>query len=183
MKTCPYCGKQYPDSAVVCPIDHQSLENQDGNRKDVTGIWLGSYSYPQNPGSPGVPFTLKLQQDSIGHFTGTVTEDATLGMPGTGIIEGKFAFPRIDFVKRMPVCYMTAGDGRRVTLREWLAAQDLVCEGDPPHPPVTYQGRFNDINEARGMWVIEPWEIPLAGGMSMPMGGASGAWIIKRKAT
>jgi len=25
MKDCPYCGKQYPDDAVVCPLDQQPL--------------------------------------------------------------------------------------------------------------------------------------------------------------
>lgn len=25
MKTCTYCGKEYPDDATTCPIDHQSL--------------------------------------------------------------------------------------------------------------------------------------------------------------
>jgi hypothetical protein len=26
MKTCPYCGKQYPDDAQICAVDQQPLE-------------------------------------------------------------------------------------------------------------------------------------------------------------
>ena len=40
-------------------------------------------------------------------------------------------------------------------------------------PPVRYQGEFNDNDEARGVWVIEPWEIPLADGLSLEMAGTS----------
>ena len=64
-------------------------------------------------------------------------------------------------------------------LREWLAAQDLVCEGDPPHPPVLYQGEFIGNDEARGTWVIEPWETALAHGKSLKMGKVSGSWVIE----
>jgi len=183
MKTCRYCGKNLPDDEVVCPVDHQGVEPPGNNRKDATGIWIGSYTnYPWNPNLYAVPFTLKLQQDKLGHFSGTVTEDAAVGMPGTGTIDGILTFPRIYFVKTMPVCYLKARDGRRVTLREWLAAQNLVCEGNPPHPPVVYEGRFCEINQARGTWTIHAWEAPLVGGMSMPMGQVSGAWMINFEA-
>ena len=179
MKFCPYCGKQYADSIATCPVDHEPLEGAGYNAHSITGIWRGSYNYPQNPECDDVPFTLSVQQGALGHFTGTVIEDTALGMPGTGIIEGHVAFPRIEFVKRMPQCYMRATDGSRITLREWLAAQDLVCESDLPHPPVYYRGEFYGDREARGMWIIEPWEVPLAGGMSMPMRKVSGAWVMK----
>ena len=179
MKFCPYCGKHYEDSVAICPVDHEALEGAADPERSITGTWHGSYSYPQNPDADDVPFTLNLQQGAGGHFTGTVTEDPALGMPGTGTIEGQLAFPRIQFVKRMPVCYLTAPDGSRITLREWLAAQNLVCESDLPHPPVCYRGEFYGDAEARGVWIIEPWEIALAGGMSTPMGKVSGSWVIK----
>jgi hypothetical protein len=183
MKRCAYCGKQYPVGTTICPIDPQTLQDSDEERNNLAGTWLGSYKYPQNPDLPAVPFTLKLQQGALGHFIGTVTEDRALGMPGTGTIEGDFDFPHIKFVKRMPVGYTTTENGDRVTLRDWLSAQGLVCEGNPPHPPVIYEGRFYEIHEARGMWTIEAWEIPLTGGMSMPMGTVSGSWMIEFDAT
>lgn len=27
MKSCPYCGGQYPDDVVICAIDHRELED------------------------------------------------------------------------------------------------------------------------------------------------------------
>jgi hypothetical protein len=178
MKTCSYCGKEYPDHVTICPNDQQPLGGPAEIHHVATGTWHGSYNYFGNS-ERDVPFTLQLKEDAQGHFSGTVTEDAGLGMPGTGTIDGAIAFPRIEFVKRMPVCYMLGPDGRVMKLREWLAAQDLLCESDPPHPPVRYQGEFQGNDEARGMWVIEPWEIPLADGTSLEMAGASGSWVIR----
>lgn len=59
------------------------------------------------------------------------------------------------------------------------AAQYLACDGDPPNPPVLCKGELTGNDEARGMWVIEPREIPLADGMSLQMGKVSGSWVIK----
>jgi hypothetical protein len=58
----------------------------------------------------------------MGHFTGTVTDDAPKGMPGTGTIDGYFGFPTIEFRKQMPVYYVGNSDGRMVTLREQSSA-------------------------------------------------------------
>jgi hypothetical protein len=72
--------------------------------KKVTGVWHGTYSYEPSDTMPKrdpVPFTLKLKQGWLGHFTGSVTEDATGGMPETGMIDGYFSFPRIEFTKRL----------------------------------------------------------------------------------
>jgi hypothetical protein len=48
----------------------------------------------------------------MGHFTGLVNEDPPNGMPGNGTIDGYFGFPRIDFKKQMPICYVATPDGR-----------------------------------------------------------------------
>ena len=98
MKFCPYCGKQYADSAEICPCDHEALDCAGDQEDRISGTWRGSYNYPQNPETADVPFTLNLQQFALGHFTGTVIEDPALGMPGTGTIEGHVVFPRIEFV-------------------------------------------------------------------------------------
>jgi hypothetical protein len=137
-----------------------------------------SYNYLSNP-ELDAPFTLQLLEDSLGHFSGTVTEDVNLGMPGTGNIEGTIDFPHIEFVKRVPVCYMAGPDGQFMKFREWLAAQDLVCEGDPPHPPVVYKGELSANHEARRIWVVEPWEVLLADGMSLQMGKVTGSWVVR----
>jgi len=44
MKSCPYCGKQYPDDAGVCAIDGETLVILDANRKTAGGwrsFWGG----------------------------------------------------------------------------------------------------------------------------------------------
>lgn len=85
MKTCPYCGKQYPDDVVICAIDGEALTRSAVNRKSIVGVWRGVYGYVA-PGSLAgmkpVQFTLKLEQGWLGHFTGKVTEDAPEGIPG-----------------------------------------------------------------------------------------------------
>jgi hypothetical protein len=94
--------------------------------KKVTGTWGGTYSYDSVehiPKRDPVPFTLTLKQGWFGRFTGTVTDDSPRGTPGTGVIEGNFSFPRIEFTKRMPVCYVATPDGRSITLREYLIEQ------------------------------------------------------------
>jgi uncharacterized membrane protein YvbJ len=35
MKSCSYCGKQYPDDFVTCPIDGTSLGNSDGMNQKI----------------------------------------------------------------------------------------------------------------------------------------------------
>jgi len=37
MKACSYCGKQYPDEAIVCSIDGQSLDGPTESRQ-ATGV-------------------------------------------------------------------------------------------------------------------------------------------------
>lgn len=91
MKKCPYCGKEYPDEATVCLLDGEALS---GERKKVTGVWRAVYGYGLREKLPGhVPaaFTLKLKQGWTSHFTGSVTEDAPPGTPGTGTIDGYFS--------------------------------------------------------------------------------------------
>ncbi len=102
MKKCPYCGKENPDDAEVCAVDGQSLTGQAEARTKLTGVWRGAYGFetPEHPaGNKVVPFTLKLKQGWMGHFTGTVNEDPPTGMPGNGMIDGYFDFPTIEFKK------------------------------------------------------------------------------------
>jgi hypothetical protein len=38
MKICPYCGKQYPDEATVCPTDQQPLASSTESQKEARSI-------------------------------------------------------------------------------------------------------------------------------------------------
>src|SRR5664279_5550436 len=37
MKRCPYCGKQYPDKADICPVDRQALVDPAGRPRIIRG--------------------------------------------------------------------------------------------------------------------------------------------------
>ena len=179
MKTCPYCGKQYPDDAVVCAIDGEALSRSAVDRKSIAGVWRGVYGYV----APGplakmkpVPFTLKLEQGWLGHFTGKVTEDAPEGIPGTGVIDGHFKSPTVEFTKQMPVGYVVRTDGSKITLREHILTQGGKCERELPSASIEYEGTFLDANRVQGTWVIKPQQIPISGGQSITIAETSGIW-------
>jgi hypothetical protein len=179
MKTCSYCGKQYPDDATVCPADGETLPGSFEDRKKVTGVWRGIYGYGQRGEQPGlgpVAFTLKLKQGWLAHFDGSVTEDAPQGNPYAGTVDGYFNSPNIEFTKQMPVGYAIGADGKLRTLREHLLAGGHPCEHELPSPPIFYQGTFLDANRMQGIWVIPSRRIPLPGGLSIATAQASGFW-------
>jgi hypothetical protein len=127
-----------------------------------------------------VPFTLNLKQGWFGRFTGTVTDDGPRGAPGTGVIEGYFSYPRIEFTKRMPVCYIATPDGRRITLREYLIEEGQPCERDVPHTPIFYAGEFSGPNRAQGTWIIRAGPVSLGDGRSILLSETRGHWSIER---
>jgi hypothetical protein len=146
-------------------------------RKRISGTWRGSYTWPEDPGKRRpVGFTLKLKQGWFGHFTGVINEDEADGMPGTGVIDGYFGFPSINFVKRMPICYVLSAEGRQIRLQEFLIAQGVDGGHGWAHPPVIYQGSFDELNRAQGIWIINPWFVPLPAGGRMPFSQSSGTW-------
>jgi len=178
MKTCAYCGTQYPDDAITCPLDGESLAGSSEQRKKVTGVWRGAYGYDHQKkfSDKVVLFTLKLKQGWLGHFTGTVTEDAPLGAPGTGTIDGYFGLPAIEFTKQMPVGYIVNPDGSRATLRERFTADGHPCENELPGPPISYEGTFLDANRIQGPWVIMPRSLRLPDGWSVNLAQSTGIW-------
>ena len=150
--------------------------------KKITGTWRGTYSYDPVetiPRPDAVPFTLTLKQGWFGRFKGTVTDDATRGMPGTGAIAGYFSFPRIEFTKRMPVCYVTTPDGRSITMREHLVELGHACEHDVPHMPIFYQGKFSGPTRAQGTWIIRAGPVSLLDGRAVQVPEARGVWSIE----
>lgn len=152
--------------------------------KKVTGTWLGTYSFdPMDhiPKLDPVPFMLTLKQGWFGNFTGTVTDDGPRGMPGTGVVEGFLLFPRIEFTKRMPVCYVVMPDGRCITLRESLVERGQTCEHDVPHMPIFYEGEFSSPSRARGTWIIRAGPVSLGDGRAVQMREARGGWSMESK--
>jgi hypothetical protein len=153
--------------------------------KKVTGTWRGTYGYEPSehvPMQEPVPFTLVLKQGWFGHFTGSVTDDEALGMPGNGVIDGYFSYPKIEFRKFMPVGWMFMPDGRRATLRQFLTEQGHVCDHEIPHRPIFYQGEFLQPNRAEGTWIIEAGPLSLGNGLAMQMRETRGTWRIENVA-
>ena len=177
MKKCPYCGAEYPDDATVCAIDGESLATNAG-RKNITGVWRGAYGYNNAKAFAGkvVPFTLVLKKGWVGHFTGTVTEDAPDGTPGTGSIDGYFGYPTIEFTKQMPVGYFTRPDGVRITYRESFIQHGHACENELPGPAISYEGTFLDANRVQGKWVIKPHRVSLPDGWGFSAPETRGIW-------
>jgi hypothetical protein len=179
MKKCPYCGKEYPDEATMCAIDETPLVGSLASREIMSGVWRGVYGYGKADEAAGmvpVAFTLRLKQGWLGHFTGTVTEDAPLGMPGTGIIDGYFGSPKIEFSKQMPVGYVNWRGGPRMTLREYIRAKGHPCEHEPPSSRILYQGTLLDANRMQGTWTIRAHRIPLPDGSGISFKQRSGYW-------
>jgi hypothetical protein len=153
--------------------------------KKVTGTWKGTYSYEpveHTPKLEPVAFTLTLKQGWFGRFTGTVADDGARGMPGTGLIEGYFSFPRIEFTKRMPVCYVFVPDGRSITLREYLTEQGHAYDRDVPHMPIFYDGAFLSPLRAEGTWIIRAGPVSLRDGRAVQVPEAKGGWSIEPSA-
>jgi hypothetical protein len=191
MKRCSYCGREYSEDATVCPIDQEPLLNVVGGQMEptergkVTGVWRGAYGY-QNERTFGgkiVPFTLTLKQGWLGHFTGTVTEDAALGMPGMGKVDGFFEWPTIEFTKQMPIGYIAGPDGSRMTFREYFIEHGHACEEALPSPPVVYEGTFLDANRVQGLWIIKPIRISLPDGWGITLSQSTGLWCAEFVAT
>jgi len=177
MKKCPYCGAEYPDDATVCTVDGESLAVE-VIRKNITGVWRGAYGYDNAKVHAGkvVPFTLVLKKGWFGHFTGTVTEDAPGGTPGTGSIDGYFGYPTIEFIKQMPVGYVVKPDGGRITYRDYFIESGHTCENELPGPVISYKGTFLDANRAQGTWIIKPHRVSRPDGWGFAASETRGIW-------
>lgn len=179
MKTCSYCGKEYPDDATVCAVDGEPLSGLPEERKKVTGVWRGVFGYGPREKQPGfgpVAFTLKLKQGWLAHFDGSVTEDQPQGIPGTGTVSGYFSSPKVEFTKQMPVGYIIEDDGSRMTYREHFIAQGQPCEGDLPSAPIFYQGTLLDASRMQGVWTLDVLNQPRIGKLRLSLSRMSGFW-------
>ncbi len=178
MKSCTYCGKQYPDDATACEVDGQPLTESGGERTKITGVWRGAYGYASKSAHEGivVRFTLKLKQGWLGHFKGEVTEDPPEGALGTGFVDGYFGNRTIEFTKQMPVGYIRRPDGTRVSMREYFIEHGHGCEQELPGSPISYEGAFLEANRVQGVWIIRPGRISLPDGWGMDGRQSTGLW-------
>jgi hypothetical protein len=152
--------------------------------RKVTGVWRGihRYDFLQPMLKPGaVSFTLVLRQNRFGRFTGTITEDPENGMPGTGVVEGHFTFPHIEFTKQMPVCHVVTHTGKRMTLRDYLIQKGYSYEHGVLRRPIHYQGTFSAPKQAQGIWIIRAGQISLLHGKAVQLPESRGNWSIEKE--
>lgn len=153
--------------------------------KKVTGNWHGTYSYDSielYPNSGPVSFNLTLKQGWFGNFRGDVCDVGPGGMPGVGHVEGHFSYPRIRFVKWMPVAHVTTEAGQTVSLREQLNQIGFPCERDSPHEPIYYLGEFSSPEAAAGTWLIRAGRFDVGFDFSLPFPESTGKWSLARSA-
>jgi hypothetical protein len=100
----------------------------------------------------------------FGFFGGTVTEDTTRGMPGVGRISGRFSFPNVKFIKRMPVSCVATPEGGLVSRSQFLQEQGLTLEFEVEHSPIYHRGVFSSPISAAGTWFIPKRKILLGKG-------------------
>ena len=146
---------------------------------NLSGTWTGEYS--DDFGTHPIDFTLTLNQRWLFRLREVVL-DGVGGMPEDGLVEGWTCGTRIRFRKLMPIARVVVDGGTR-TLREQLALRDgEILAGDPPHPPILYEGRVSsDGRSAAGTWRIAVHHVPLADGeRSLRMGGITGTWKARR---
>jgi hypothetical protein len=149
---------------------------------DAAGTWHGEYRFePDHEGSP-VAFTMQLAQDARGHVSGTVTEGPG-GMPEEGRILGECRRGCLQFLKLMPVARVGVAQGTQ-EVSAFLAEAGHEVEGPVEHPQILYEGQLDaDGRSVAGTWRLDDYVVPLKGGGTVYVPGASGAWSARRGGT
>jgi hypothetical protein len=148
---------------------------------DVTGEWVGEYSYGPPFVRAAVPFRLTLTKSWLGWFSGSVS-DGEGGMPEVGTVKGWLRGKHLSFKKQMPV-FRVFEDGRNLPLHEYVAAKGKwQIDPETPHPAITYMGVVTDDGLGlEGQWVVEACSVPLIGQLSVfRFPGFSGTWKAQR---
>ncbi len=150
----------------------------------ITGTWLGEYTYGElygNIAGKSVPFTLSLTDSWLGRVTGYVRDDATKGgMPERGRIAGKRKGNAIEFVKTMPVGYVTdpseaLGD-KHTRLQRASGIENP--RGGPHH--IHYFGEIDAAGHTmRGTWIILG-STDATTGETAPLPRGEGSWTARR---
>jgi|GEM_PF-2052061 len=155
----------------------------------LVGPWRGTYSYDdpelRRHASAGVGFELHLTQTRWqrfwGRFTGQVTDDAPMGVPGVGRIRGRSSGRRVSFTKLLPECYAVNFYGQMTPLRELLATHGYTLRRQVEQPPIYYEGTLAEDGSIAGTWLIEALTLRLdAHGTKIPCPRSTGTFQMKR---
>jgi len=151
------------------------------------GRWRGTYTYDVSTDNPGparsVEFELSIEQGALqrifGRFRGTVTDARTEVEQGTGTLRGLVRGSAIRFVKRMPIAFVHS-NGRSMLLSERLAELGHPGLPNPKGTPIRYAGRFEDPDQASGVWVVRARHMRVARGVWVRTARTTGTWTMRR---
>lgn len=151
----------------------------------ATGTWHGEYTYGPGYGPPmagkSVPFVLSLTHSWPDRIVGYVRDDAAKGgMPERGRIAGKTSGAKIEFVKTMPVSYVTDESGNVVERKAWLRREFGIENASVGPHQIHYAGTLDpDGQTMRGSWIIRLRTNAATGDLVGAVGG-EGTWTARR---
>jgi hypothetical protein len=151
---------------------------------NITGTWTGSYTYGpgyEEAANTSVPFRLSIDETWLGRIAGYVRDDASKGgMPERGRIHGRRRGRRIEFVKVMPVGYVTNDDGELMRTQDWLDQQGFEDIQAAAHR-IHYAGELDIAGQSMsGSWLIRPRELDGSMGSKVFFEGGEGTWTARR---
>ena len=126
MKTCPYCGAQVDDNAMVCNVCNASLAPaapQNDPRPTMNGNPYNAQNAGPRPGAYGTPY-----QNGVPYPQPMAPADA----PNTGFAVLGFFFPLIGLIlflmwkDQTPLKAKSAGKGALIGVIVWVGGSILV---------------------------------------------------------
>jgi hypothetical protein len=157
---------------------------------NVSGDWIGSYSYAEQYRETASPeptsFQMSLRDILFGRrVLGTVQDDRTRGIPEEAEIRGSRFFSRLSFWKSYPVLRVWDPKSQGTISLEELVKREFDELTRDPVPPrhIRYRGRIATTgSEMEGTWSMRPEKVflpKLNGWLTLP--GCHGTWEARRR--
>jgi hypothetical protein len=155
---------------------------------DITGKWVGEYSYHPGKAVPVLPppvcFALDARLGWFGRLRGTIQDDPVGGPPEPASMVGWVWGTTVSFRKQYPRFYVIH-EGELITLDEQLEiTHGITLDESPAARPIWYRGRYDPENNiVRGIWRIEEGRLHLKTRgqvLVCALRGTSGEWSMQR---
>ena len=150
----------------------------------VSGTWEGEYRYGAEYGptaGTSIEFTMSVTQLAKQSAIRGYVRDGEGGIAERGRIAGRSTQRTIDFVKTMPVDYLTDGAGNNREISETIEQElGIRVTGLSAHR-IRYRGQISESGETMtGTWEVLPLAVETAeGSMQFPASG-TGTWQATR---
>ncbi len=133
---------------------------------DITGAWVGEYSYDRDSAFPVLPpavgFCLNARPGWLGRFHGAIQDDSAEGVIESASMVGRVCGTRVSFRKQYPENYVFH-EGRTITLSWHIQLTYGFAPDEHPFvPPVWYRGEYDEAKDVvAGTWHIKSTVIKL----------------------